>query len=220
MVNLTNIGTLFAFMLVCIGIIILRIKDPHRERGFRVPGGPWFFPVLGAVSCVFLATYLPADSWWRFGLWLATGIIVYATYGLRAIVYPGRMSRLRYLTGILVILACEWILWMGVRYLAHIGDMFAARYSAVVIVAAAISVFGILTVRRLHDIDRDGRAFWWMFVPVYNIYFLLMLLLKPGTEGPNRFDRPAPPPAPAVGGPILRDFNPESQLPESDVHGH
>ena len=65
--NLTNIGTLFAFILVCIGIIILRVREPDRERAFRVPGGTWFLPVLGAGSCVFLARYLPRESWWRFG---------------------------------------------------------------------------------------------------------------------------------------------------------
>lgn len=83
MVDLTNIGTLFAFMLVCIGIIILRIKDPHRERGFRVPGPWWLLPVIGALSCVYLAKYLPVESWWRFGLWLAFGLIFYFSYGYR-----------------------------------------------------------------------------------------------------------------------------------------
>jgi APA family basic amino acid/polyamine antiporter len=83
MVDLTNIGTLFAFMLVCIGIIILRIKDPHRERGFRVPGGTWFLPVIGALSCVYLARELPKESWWRFGIWLLVGMVVYLSYGYR-----------------------------------------------------------------------------------------------------------------------------------------
>jgi APA family basic amino acid/polyamine antiporter len=83
MVNLTNIGTLFAFMLVCIGIIILRVKDPDRERSFRVPGGTWFLPVIGALSCVYLARYLPASSWWRFGLWLMVGMVVYFSYSFR-----------------------------------------------------------------------------------------------------------------------------------------
>jgi len=81
MVDLTNIGTLFAFMLVCIGIIILRVKDPHRERSFRVPGGTWFLPVLGILSCIFLAKYLPKESWWRFGIWLCVGMVVYLSYG-------------------------------------------------------------------------------------------------------------------------------------------
>ncbi len=83
MVNLTNIGTLFAFLLVCIGIIILRVREPNRERGFRVPGGTWLLPVMGAASCVFLARYLPRESWWRFGIWLAIGIVVYFFYGYK-----------------------------------------------------------------------------------------------------------------------------------------
>src|SRR5437763_843479 len=81
MVDLTNIGTLFAFLLVCIGIIILRVKEPNRERGFRVPGGTWFLPVIGALSCIYLAKYLPKESWWRFGIWLAIGMVVYLSYG-------------------------------------------------------------------------------------------------------------------------------------------
>jgi APA family basic amino acid/polyamine antiporter len=83
MVNLTNIGTLFAFFLVCVGVIILRIRDPHRERPFKVPGGPYLFPLLGALSCFWLAWYLPRDSWWRFGIWLAIGLVVYFSYGYR-----------------------------------------------------------------------------------------------------------------------------------------
>jgi APA family basic amino acid/polyamine antiporter len=81
MVNLTNIGTLFAFMLVCIGVMVLRIKDPDRPRPFRVPGGTYFVPVLGAISCVGLAIYLPPDSWIRFGLWLVAGLVFYVVYG-------------------------------------------------------------------------------------------------------------------------------------------
>jgi APA family basic amino acid/polyamine antiporter len=83
MVNLTNIGTLFAFMLVCIGVVILRVKDPNRPRPFRVPGPAWFLPVLGAGSCVGLAIYLPPDSWLRFFGWLAIGLVFYFLYGYR-----------------------------------------------------------------------------------------------------------------------------------------
>ena len=73
MVDLTNIGTLFAFVLVCVGIIILRYKEPDRHRPFRVPFGAWPLPLLGAVSCVFLMYYLPPTSWWRFVAWLLLG---------------------------------------------------------------------------------------------------------------------------------------------------
>ena len=80
MVDLTNIGTLFAFFLVCVGIIILRIKEPHRERPFKVPFGI-VLPVLGAISSVGLAIYLPPASWSRFGVWLLVGMAVYFLYG-------------------------------------------------------------------------------------------------------------------------------------------
>jgi APA family basic amino acid/polyamine antiporter len=82
MVDLTNIGTLFAFFLVCVGIVILRFKDPHRERPFRVPFGI-VLPVLGAISCVGLAAYLPPTSWARFFWWLAAGLVIYFLYGYR-----------------------------------------------------------------------------------------------------------------------------------------
>ncbi|HEX8071235.1 MAG TPA: amino acid permease [Pyrinomonadaceae bacterium] len=81
MVDLTNIGTLFAFVLVCVGIIILRHKDPTRKRPFRVPLGAWLIPMLGAVSCFFLMYYLPPASWWRFVGWLVLGLSIYTAYG-------------------------------------------------------------------------------------------------------------------------------------------
>jgi basic amino acid/polyamine antiporter, APA family len=81
MVSLTNIGTLFAFILVCVGVIVLRYKDPNRHRPFRVPLGPWFLPGLGAVSCAFLIYYLPGGSYWRFIAWLALGFAIYLSYG-------------------------------------------------------------------------------------------------------------------------------------------
>jgi basic amino acid/polyamine antiporter, APA family len=83
MVDLTNIGTLFAFILVCAGIIIMRFKEPARARPFRVPFGPVIVPLLGIASCLFLMAYLPRTSWWRFGGWLLAGLLVYGLYGHR-----------------------------------------------------------------------------------------------------------------------------------------
>jgi basic amino acid/polyamine antiporter, APA family len=80
-VDLTNIGTLFAFLLVCLSIPILRSREPNRPRPFRVPLGPYALPILGAVSCVMLMWFLPAASWWRFAGWLALGMSVYGSYG-------------------------------------------------------------------------------------------------------------------------------------------
>jgi APA family basic amino acid/polyamine antiporter len=83
MVDLTNIGTLFAFVLVCAAVTILRVREPARARPFRVPFGPWLVPGAGGLSCVLLIAYLPRASWLRFALWLVAGLAIYATYGFR-----------------------------------------------------------------------------------------------------------------------------------------
>jgi len=80
-IDLTNIGTLFAFILVCVGIPVLRMREPERARPFRVPLGPWLLPLLGVVSCFFLIFYLPPASWWRFVGWLMLGFAIYVSYG-------------------------------------------------------------------------------------------------------------------------------------------
>jgi APA family basic amino acid/polyamine antiporter len=82
MVDLTNIGTLFAFILVCLGILILRKRDPGRYRAFRTPFVP-FVPIAGIVSCGYLMLGLPWITWVRFALWLAVGLVVYFMYGFR-----------------------------------------------------------------------------------------------------------------------------------------
>ncbi|HKG45631.1 MAG TPA: amino acid permease [Pyrinomonadaceae bacterium] len=81
MVSLTNIGTLFAFILVCVGVMVLRHKDPKRPRPFRVPFGPHLLPGLGALSCALLIYFLPEGSYWRFVGWLMLGLAVYFSYG-------------------------------------------------------------------------------------------------------------------------------------------
>ena len=82
MVDLTNIGTLFAFILVCIGILILRKRDPGRPRAFRTPFVP-LVPILGVLSCGYLMLGLPWITWIRFALWLVVGMFVYFSYGFR-----------------------------------------------------------------------------------------------------------------------------------------
>jgi APA family basic amino acid/polyamine antiporter len=80
--DLTNIGTLFAFVLVCLGVIILRRKDAGRPRPFRVPLVP-LFPILGAILCGVLMLSLPVETWIRFFGWLAIGLCIYFLYGIR-----------------------------------------------------------------------------------------------------------------------------------------
>ena len=80
--DLTNIGTLFAFTLVCAGVLVLRYTEPGRPRPFRVPF-VWPVAVLGAAACVFVMKGLPTQAWWRFGWWLAIGLALYFSYGIR-----------------------------------------------------------------------------------------------------------------------------------------
>ena len=82
MVDLTNIGTLFAFILVCVGILILRKREPDRPRAFKTPWSP-VTPILGVVACVYLMLGLPWITWFRFALWLIVGMMVYFSYGFR-----------------------------------------------------------------------------------------------------------------------------------------
>ena len=79
--ELTNIGTLFAFILVCAGVIVLRHTDPQRPRPFRTPLVP-VVPLLGIASCFYLMLSLPRLTWIRFGVWLALGLLIYVFYGV------------------------------------------------------------------------------------------------------------------------------------------
>jgi len=81
-VELTNIGTLFAFVLVAIGIVILRHTNPDRHRPFRTPFVP-VVPALAVVMCTYLMFQLPTVTWVRFFVWLAIGLLVYFFYGVR-----------------------------------------------------------------------------------------------------------------------------------------
>jgi APA family basic amino acid/polyamine antiporter len=81
-IELTNIGTLFAFVLVAIGVLILRIKDPSRVRPFRAPV-VWFVAPAAVLSCGYLMVQLPGITWLRFVIWLAVGLLIYWLYGYR-----------------------------------------------------------------------------------------------------------------------------------------
>ena len=78
--DLTNIGTLFAFMLVSIGVLVLRYKEPDRPRPFKVPF-VWPVTILSAAGCVFIMKGLPHQAWERFGYWLVLGLLLYFVYG-------------------------------------------------------------------------------------------------------------------------------------------
>jgi basic amino acid/polyamine antiporter, APA family len=78
--EMTSIGTLFAFVVVCAAVLVLRYQRPEAHRPFRVPGGP-VFPILGILSCLWLMLSLPVITWVRFLVWLDIGIAIYWSYG-------------------------------------------------------------------------------------------------------------------------------------------
>jgi APA family basic amino acid/polyamine antiporter len=80
--NLVSIGTLSAFVMVCLGVIVLRVRQPHLHRPFKNPLNP-LFPILGMVSCAALMTFLPKDTWKWFSVWVTAGLIIYFTYSVR-----------------------------------------------------------------------------------------------------------------------------------------
>ena len=74
--ELVNIGTLFAFIIVCFGVLILRYKHPNLERPFKTPLMP-YTPILGILSCTYLIYQLPWFTMLRFIVWMAIGVIIY-----------------------------------------------------------------------------------------------------------------------------------------------
>ena len=80
--EMTSIGTLFAFILVCAGVWILRVKAPNLPRAFRVPLVP-VVSTLGIVVCLAMIAGLGWTNWLRLGAWLAVGLVIYFAYGIR-----------------------------------------------------------------------------------------------------------------------------------------
>ena len=77
--EMVSIGTLFAFVLVCIGIWVLRVKQPNAPRTFKVPMVP-LIPLLGVITCLFMMAFLPLDTWVRLIVWMGIGVLIYFLY--------------------------------------------------------------------------------------------------------------------------------------------
>ena len=90
--EMVNVGTLFAFVLVSAGVIVLRRTRPDLQRGFRAPGVPWL-PIASICACAWLMLNLTALTWVRFGVWLVVGTAIYLGYGLRHSVQGRRAGR-------------------------------------------------------------------------------------------------------------------------------
>jgi APA family basic amino acid/polyamine antiporter len=92
--ELVSIGTLFAFMIVSVGVVILRRTRPDLPRAFRTPLVP-LLPILAVLSCAWLMLNLPVDTWIRFVVWMAIGFVLYFGYGYRHSRLGRRPDRVR-----------------------------------------------------------------------------------------------------------------------------
>ena len=90
--EMTSIGTLFAFSLVCLGVIVVRRTQPNAPRGFKTPFVPWV-PAAGLVCCIGMMLFLPAETWIRLVMWMLIGIDIYSFYGIRHSVIGGGSVR-------------------------------------------------------------------------------------------------------------------------------
>jgi len=89
--EMTSIGTLFAFILVCIGVMVMRKKMPDAPRAFKTPLVP-LVPILGIATCLFMMVFLPADTWVRLIVWMLIGLDIYAYYGLKNSILGGQTT--------------------------------------------------------------------------------------------------------------------------------
>lgn len=80
--EMTSIGTLFAFSLVCLGVIVVRKTQPHAPRGFKTPWVP-YIPAAGLILCIGMMLFLPAETWIRLVMWMLIGIDIYSYYGIK-----------------------------------------------------------------------------------------------------------------------------------------
>jgi APA family basic amino acid/polyamine antiporter len=114
--EMTSIGTLLAFILVCVGILVMRKTMPNVSRAFKTPFVP-LVPVLGIVTCLFMMVFLPADTWIRLLIWMVIGLDVYILYGNKnSKLQTGSPSRsdirifktTGFILAVLLILAAVW----------------------------------------------------------------------------------------------------------------
>src|SRR4029078_4358145 len=145
MVDLTNVGTLFAFLLVSIGIIVLRYKDPDRKRPFRVPLGAWLIPSLGVVSYIFLMYYLPPASWWRFVAWLLLGFAVYLSYGYGRSEIGRNLGRTKSASWLKALALASFLIAVGLLAMPHNETLkeLLAQFGSSKQTTIALSMIGI-----------------------------------------------------------------------------
>jgi APA family basic amino acid/polyamine antiporter len=151
--EMTSIGTLFAFVVVCAAVLVLRRRRPDARRPFRVPLGP-VFPTLGILSCAYLMLSLPVITWIRFLFWLDLGMIIYWLYGRRnsALVNQAEVGArtpmqalANFITvfGLLMIFNAACMFILGLMTEVGMTNETTARWSEINVTAEEADAFGL-----------------------------------------------------------------------------
>lgn len=146
--EMTSIGTLFAFILVCIGVLVLRKKMPDAPRAFRTPLVP-VVPILGIATCLFMMVFLPFDTWIRLIVWMIAGLDIYLLYGIRKSLlkqgYSGKDLRIVSYTGLGMSLVLLVIAFLHHNY-ADVQDS-ALFYFSLVFSILHLIAFAVIAAR-------------------------------------------------------------------------
>lgn len=141
--EMTSIGTLFAFILVCAGVLVMRYKIKDAPRGFKVPFVP-YIPILGILVCLFMMVFLPFDTWIRLFVWMLIGMDIYAAYGVR----KSKMNEgVKHFKDKSIISVCGLGLALGLLILAiihHFSTVEAERDVVFFIISIVIGILHIL----------------------------------------------------------------------------
>jgi APA family basic amino acid/polyamine antiporter len=143
--EMTSIGTLFAFILVCIGVWVMRIKMPELQRSFKTPMVP-LVPILGIGVCLFMMVFLPMDTWIRLIVWMLIGMDIYLVYGAKNSHLGNGTSnrkgmRIARLTGLIL---CLLLIVAGLlyQYTAGFDSDKTLLYISIIFAAIHLLVFG------------------------------------------------------------------------------
>ena len=143
--EMTSIGTLFAFILVCVGVWVMRIKMPELKRSFRTPLVP-MVPILGIFTCLFMMVFLPMDTWIRLLVWMLIGMDIYLVYGVKNSLLGGGiedrkgMRMARYVGLVLAILLV--VAGFLHQYTVGFGEDHTLLYISIIFALVHLILFG------------------------------------------------------------------------------
>lgn len=159
--EMTSIGTLFAFILVCIGVLIMRKKMPDAPRAFRTPLVP-LVPILGVVTCLFMMVFLPLDTWVRLIVWMLIGLDVYAFYGMKHSKLNGNKVTQQSYRTVSVAGIITALLLLGVAFLHHASTDEGTQdwplfIFSIVMAVTHFVLFGVIVRRKKAPMASDTR---------------------------------------------------------------